>query len=535
MDKSARIALTVAALSVAVQGCRILQTVSSGGSVLSASGQYDCAEDSTCEIDVQNGERFVETFTAVPRYGYAFAGWRGTESYLCAGIAPTCTVDIPGSITAYDATGYMTAAFYHQPELIYPGTLGREPGIWTTDVTYHSVGLPFADDFDGDGDDDVLITAATSLDPGFEVNREGVILINNGDWTFTVADGDRPSTTHARRILMADFNADGRNDFFIADHGRDADPFPGSDNQLLLWTSEGYLDASERLPDDSTGFTHSASVGDVDGDGDIDILVGNSFGGFMNGRPYLLLNDGEANFEFNQSRLPNGIVEFPWESTWAVGMDDLDADGHEDLVFGVHRPTGESLVYWGTQGGEYSEELMTVLPGPEFFPAIGGDYLAVSVTIADIDVDGRLDVLMGGYNGWPDWRRGLQILINSEDRTFTDETTRRLRTSAWSPTEQWHWRYRFLDFNGDGTLDLVPERYVTHLGNVLTWLNDGTGHYVALSSNMFPGAEALDWFGSGVKVRVGSQFKVMDFFGDGTMLGSNAGVVASSATITLAR
>ena len=485
-----------------------------------------------CEVDVPAGMPFSETFTAVPRHRFVFGGWAPSQHVLCTAKVNPCVVNIPELLSGYDATVYLTAEFYHQPELLYPGRLDAEPEIWETDVTYHSVGTPFADDFDGDGDDDVLITAATSRDPGFEVNRKGVILINNGDWTFTVADGDRPNTTHARQVRMADFNGDRRNDFFIADHGYDADPFPGSDNQLLLWTSEGYLDAGDRLPDDSTGFTHSAGVGDVDGDGDIDILVGNAFGGFMGGGPYLLLNDGEANFTFNQSRLPHGIVEFPRDSTWAIGMDDLDADGYTDLVVAVHRPTGESLVYWGTEDGEYTDDNMALLPGPEFLPAIGGDYLAVSVTIADIDIDGRLDILMGGYNGWPGWRRGLQVMINAGDREFIDETRRRLGNSAWSPTEQWHWRYRLLDFNGDGTLDLVPERNVTYQGNVLAWLNDGTGHYVALSSHMFPGADALDWFGSGVNVRVGSQFKTVDFQGDGTSLTANAAVVTENAVIS---
>ena len=51
------------------------------------------------------------------------------------------------------------------------------------------------------------------------------------------------------KILMADFDGDGRNDFFIPDHGYDFEPFPGWHNQLLLWTENGYLDATDRLPD----------------------------------------------------------------------------------------------------------------------------------------------------------------------------------------------------------------------------------------------------------------------------------------------
>ena len=112
------------------------------------------------------------------------------------------------------------------------------------------------------------------------------------------------------------------NDFFIADHGYDAPPFPGWNNQLLLWTSEGYTDASDRLPDDTTGFTHNAAVGDVDGDGDIDVLVANNGGDFIPG-PYFLLNDGAANFTSNTSRLPDVLETDRYQAPWAVEIADL--------------------------------------------------------------------------------------------------------------------------------------------------------------------------------------------------------------------
>ena len=48
--------------------------------------------------------------------------------------------------------------------------------------------LPFAADFDGDGDDDVMLAPSdNTLEPA-----TGVILINNGDFTFEIAAGDRP-------------------------------------------------------------------------------------------------------------------------------------------------------------------------------------------------------------------------------------------------------------------------------------------------------------------------------------------------------
>ena len=497
---------------------------------MSASGNHDCSESSTCEIDVPNNERFVETFSAVARHGYAFAGWRGSESYLCAGGSPTCMVDIPASVTAYDATGFVTAEFFHQPELLYPGTIGDDQGFLLIDVTYHSATFRFAGDLDGDGDDDVVIGSGTDRGEEFTGSRKGVILINEGNDSFTVAQGDRPDGVHPREVLLADFNGDEQIDIFIADHGYDVAPFPGWSNQLLLATETGYDDISDRLPNDTTGFTHNAAVGDVEGDGDIDILVANNGGDYRGGAPYLLLNDGAANFTVDQSLLPDRVVNDVDYWPWATEMPDLDSDGHVDLLMGGKDDSGQSYVHWGP-----GFDQLTVLPTPDYFFGFGRA-VVVSTVVHDIDGDGQLDILLGGYRGdGGTLNRGLQLLINAGDRSFADQTQRRLGVSAWSPDELWHQGYRMLDFNGDGMLDVVPQIYDASPSNVLAWLNDGTGHYVTLKSTMFPNSEdAVRIFGEALMIRDDSEFKAIEFFGEGQFLETNAAFVVNNATITLA-
>ena len=517
-----------------IQGCRIVQTASPGGSIVSRTGKHDCPEGQTCEVDIRRGEPFSDIFTAVPRNGYAFAGWREALGYLCGGKVEPCALDLPVSLTGLDVTGYVTAEFYHQPEVVYAGSLGMEYGVWAGDVNYDSIGLLFGGDIDGDGDDDVLLAGATYPGEPFNGAREGVILFNNGDFTFTVADGDRPSSVHPREVLLADFDGDGMKDFFIADHGYDVDPFPGWDNQLLLWTAQGYRDASDQLPADPTGFSHNAAVGDIDGDGDIDILVANNGGRFIAG-PYFLLNDSEANFTVNTSNLPDVLEpdsklrQWPW----AVDIADLDGDGYQDLVIGMNEDIiGESFIYWGAEDGEYHDDKVTMLATPEFFVGFGGATV-ISTAIHDFNNDGLLDVLVGGYNDDPAPKRGVQILINAGNRRFNDETRRRLGNTAWSPSEGWHEGHRFFDFNHDGTVDIVPTSYDFEGNNVLAWLNDGTGHYVALKTTMFSDTEALKRFAWGVKVRVGAAFKSLEFFGDVISLTSNSAVTVTDAIITL--
>ena len=427
------------------------------------------------------------------------------------------------------------------PVLASPGSIAVEWGIWEGDVEYDEVfHLQFSADFDGDGDDDVLLAPSdNTLEPA-----TGVILINNGDFTFKVAAGDRPRGVAQREVLMADFNGDGRDDFFIPDHGYDFEPFPGWHNQLLLWTENGYLDATDRLPDDPTGYTHNAAAGDIDGDGDVDILVANLDGDWIEG-PYFLMNDGDANFITDRSRLPDsmkGDTPDDWiRWPWAAQLTDLDGDGHQDLLAGARGDGGgnESFVYWGSATGQYSDEQTTVLPTPEFFIGYGGGQV-VSTAVSDINGDGRPDVLLGGYDkGWlsearSPWR-GLQLLVNHGERQFVDETSSRLGRSAWAAGEPWHVEHRFFDFNGDGTIDIVPHLLLDVRENVLAWLNDGTGRYAALKLSDFGDTEdvrdALFWFAFGSRVQVGSVFKYVGFHGDGTYLVAHAGVVVRGAVV----
>ena len=414
------------------------------------------------------------------------------------------------------------------PVLVSAGSIGVEWGIWEVDVAYDSIHGPFAADFDGDGDDDVLLApgaAPAGSDPSH--SRAGVILLNRGDFTFEVAAGARPRGVHPRQVLMADFDGDGRNDFFIADHGYDFPPFPGWHNQLLLWSADGYVDATDRMPADPTGFTHAAAAGDIDGDGDVDILVGNNGGDWIPG-PYFLMNDGAANFVADPGRLPDAVEADYRRWPWAVELADLDGDGHLDLLAGAKEfLDGKSFVYWGSSEGEYRNEDVTVLPTSDFFTALGGAAV-ISAAVHDFNGDGLPDVLVGGYDSNASGR-GVQLLVNSGNRRFADETPRRLGPSAWSTKESWQPGHLFFDFNGDGTVDIVPQGAAGP--NVLAWLNDGTGHYAALRSAEFDNVEALLRFAWGVVVRVGNSFKHVEFFGDGTYVGANAAVVVEGAVI----
>jgi hypothetical protein len=79
--------------ALVLTGCRLEIIVPKGGQVTSASGNYNCGEASTCQINISDGE-FEDTFNALPNAGYRFVGWSETDSNLCEGLDSSCKLSL---------------------------------------------------------------------------------------------------------------------------------------------------------------------------------------------------------------------------------------------------------------------------------------------------------------------------------------------------------------------------------------------------------------------------------------------------------
>ncbi|MDA0196534.1 MAG: FG-GAP-like repeat-containing protein [Bacteroidetes bacterium] len=104
---------------------------------------------------------------------------------------------------------------------------------------------------------------------------------------------------HARQWLVGDFNNDGGDDLFIADHGSDFFPFPGYPNILLL-NSGGSLSNNSSNVGSISVFTHGAAIGDIDNNGSLDIFMNNHQGlediGGATADNFIFLNNGSGVF-----------------------------------------------------------------------------------------------------------------------------------------------------------------------------------------------------------------------------------------------
>jgi hypothetical protein len=318
-------------------------------------------------------------------------------------------------------------------------------------------------DMNGDGWTDVIVARLI-----FQTltTHEISILLNDQqgglvDATQTVFEGPVPKVQHPRMILFCDFNGDGRTDAFIADHGMDADPFPGYQNTLVLSSPGGKLvDATANLPQ-QYDYTHSAAAADIDGDDDVDLYIGNlGNSGFP---PQIWLNDGTGGFSVADGLLPPEQTDLFLNWYPSCQFADVNNDTFPDLILGQGNPNRPSHVLLNDGTGHFSQ-MGTPLPPTIFAPI----QQPMDIKAVEISGDGSLDLLLvdtrNTYIG-----RYIQVLINNGDGTFRDETAARLPQET---DEGWLRYLDLLDLNYDGHVDIVATAMA---GPHVFYLNDGQG------------------------------------------------------------
>ena len=293
-------------------------------------------------------------------------------------------------------------------------------------------------DVDRDGDLDIVIGDS------YQQNR---LYLNNSRGAFSDATASRMPVVQdwTNSIALGDVDRDGDLDMVVANYQRK--------NRLYLNSGAGiFSDATaSRMPVD-VDFTTSVSLGDVDGDGDLDMVIGNSI---LNGQNRLYRNDGKGTFsDVTVSRMP---VDSDY--TTSVVLGDVDRDGDLDVVIGNYQ---QNRLYLNNGSGIFSDMTASRMP-------IDGDRTA-SVALGDVDGDADLDIVIGniGQN---------RLYRNNGSGTFSDVTASRMPVDNDSTLS-----VALGDVDGDADLDIV----IGNSGQNRLYVNNGTGTFSDATASTMP-------------------------------------------------
>lgn len=212
-------------------------------------------------------------------------------------------------------------------------------------------------------------------------------------------------------------------------------------------------------------YTNYIAVGDIDGDGDLDICFANGGGYSTLGallKPRIYVNSGSGVFADETDARAAGITG----CFRSAEFGDVDGDGDLDLVLAqdFNRPA-KLLINDGT--GTFADQSAVRIPS--------GGLSSARATLGDVDADGDLDIALCnsgtssrfGTNGQP------RLWINGGSGVFADETAARL--PAGNIPQQMD--VLLFDADGDLDLDLFVVTRATSPGQSRLWRNDGTGRF----------------------------------------------------------
>lgn len=366
-------------------------------------------------------------------------------------------VSVHESDTEYDGMpdGYVRVAF-----------AGRERGAWTNRTLAQGEDAAAPEDaaiadLNGDGFPDVIV--ASELAHLIYLQNPGGARARSEVWPRLIipVTNDRGSFI---RVFFADLDGDGRLEVTTANKGeqnptpQSARPSPISILRVAGDPLKGGNWSEQKLGEYL--IPQNAQPVDLDGDGDLDIVGGVRVG------PLLVVFENLDGKAFREIRL---AIDGAKAGGFNLAFWDMDGDGRTDIVAATERGLG-----WLKQPA--------TLDGVWGFNRIGdfGPDAMTAVALADIDGDGDLDAVSGGYSRGPrdhdepdlaldtpmgriGWFENPGVGANAGDAGWRRHDVSRRQRGMFDA-------FIGRDMDGDGDMDLVGTRGNSNPYDGVFWL-----------------------------------------------------------------
>ena len=287
-------------------------------------------------------------------------------------------------------------------------------------------------DINGDGLEDIFYPYES--DGNFTTKPD--VIINKGnhyELDNSMLPDNFVGTINNRKTIVSDFNNDSLPDLFLINQGLDASPYPGEQCTLLLsdkTTHKYKLGDLSMLP---TAFWHGGASGDLNGDGNLDIIV-------LGANPAkVLYGDGKGSFTAKDWIYNAGSGYITGE------IIDVDNDGKNDIILSGDegRPApalySPSTIFFNKNNSFQTQTQICV-------PSTTGWGSVMDIACADMDGDGINEIFFdrtGDVTGT--WYGGYTINVYKLDKTYqsvSDVTTTYIKNSVsiQPRTTAWMWR-----------------------------------------------------------------------------------------------
>jgi FG-GAP-like repeat len=297
-------------------------------------------------------------------------------------------------------------------------------------------------DFNGDGFQDIAVCNENS-------DTISVFLGDgNGKFSSPIITTIQSSALNGGAIAAGDINEDGRTDLFLATNGGTQARIP------LLSKGDGTFTQLPEIP--SATFLRARLV-DLNGDKHLDVVAA------ANGNMTVALGNGDGTFSA-LTYLDNGT--FPG-TFYGMDVGDVNGDGKLDII-GVNLGSniGDIVIFLGNGDGTFQSSISqsAIASAPD------------SVSAADFNHDGKLDLLVGYNSGDP------TLFTGNGDGTFV--------MSGLAPggsAQGTGSTVLAVDMNGDGKPDTLVTDYSSGVFSIALGTASGVSNSAQYTSTVAPG------------------------------------------------
>ncbi|MCW1888719.1 MAG: FG-GAP-like repeat-containing protein, partial [Candidatus Moranbacteria bacterium] len=374
-------------------------------------------------------------------------------------------------------------------------------------------------DLNADGKTDLVVSAPYLTSHLYIFYNDGAYASRSSGADVVISEEGGGDELGAQ-IAVGDFNADGKKDLAVGA------PLYSTTGRVYIFYNDGTYPAvasgADVKIDGEEAAGGSLAAGDLNADGKTDLIVGDLSHNSSTGRVYVLYNDGTyPSAMASADVIINGQTT---SDAFATGttVGDLNADGKIDLVVGSTEyatQTGRVYIFYADGTNNYGTATCSGTPAicsannaDVFVTGVGtGSYFSgyftfsEGITIADLNADGRNDLAVGAANS-------NAVYIFYGGSIITETATGADVTIVGDIGPDFGLSIESGDVNGDSKADLIVASYSENYGPGAVYVFYNDGSYPASSS----GADVLiNGDGSAQYGNFGSSLAMGDMNSDG--------------------